>query len=199
MIKINLIFDRKAIERGRVKQQLSLALALMIVTVGLSGYLLYSQNNKIKSVNNNINNSKTKLASLNTVINKINDKEKKKKRLEDIIKAIGELKKMQAGPARIFDEINFLIPSDIWLTSVVESGGNIKIDGYSFSDPGIANFMKSLDTSKYFSTVELLEIQQIAIEGEKVKKFTLNTAIESSQTKKAEEKPKEAGGKVGGT
>src|SRR3990172_4225229 len=182
MIKINLIFDRKAIERGRVKQQLSLAVALMIVTVGLSGYLFYSQNSKIKSVNNNIN-----------------DKEKKKKRLEDIIKAIGELKKMQAGPARIFDEINFLIPSDIWLTSVVESGGNIKIDGYSFSDPGIANFMKNLDTSKYFSTVELLEIQQIAIEGEKVKKFTLNTARESSQIKKAEEKPKEAGGKVGGT
>lgn len=199
MIKINLIFDRKAIERGRVKQQLSLAVALMIVTVGLSGYLLYSQNSKIKSVNNNINNSKTKLASLNTVINKINDKEKKKKRLEDIIKAIGELKKMQAGPARIFDEINILIPSDIWLTSVVESGGNIKIDGYSFSDPGIANFMNNLDTSKYFSNVELLEIQQIAIEGEKVKKFTLNTAIESSQTKKLEEKPQGAGGKVGST
>ena len=85
MIKINLIFDRKAIERGRAKQQLSLAEALMIVTVGLSGYLFYSQNSKIKSVNNNINNSKTKLASLNAVINKINDKEKKKKRLEDII------------------------------------------------------------------------------------------------------------------
>lgn len=198
MIKINLIFDRKAIGRTRVKQELTLAVLLIFVTFGISGFMWYSQNNKIKAVNNNISNSKTKLNSLNAVINKINDKEKKKKRLEDIIKAIGDLKKMQAGPARIFDEINILIPSDIWLTSVVESGGNIKIDGYSFSDPGIANFMKNLDTSKYFLNVELLEIQQAAVEGEKVKKFTLNTAIESSQTKKSEEKPNEAGGKVGG-
>ncbi|HAP67041.1 MAG TPA: hypothetical protein DCQ99_04380 [Nitrospinae bacterium] len=59
--------------------------------------------------------------------------------------------------------------------------------------------MKSLDTSKYFSNVELLEIQQIVIEGEKVKKFTLNTVIELSQAKKLEGKPQEAGGKVGGT
>src|SRR3989304_4602939 len=185
MIKINLIFDRKAIERGRIKQQMSLAVALMIVTVGLSSFLWYSQNDKIKGINTNIN--------------KINDKEKKKNRLEDILKAIGGLEKIRSGPTRVFDEINILIPSDLWLTSIMESGGNIKIDGYSFSDPGIANFMKSLDTSKYFSNVELLEIQQIVIEGEKVKKFTLNTVIELSQAKKLEGKPQEAGGKVGGT
>jgi len=199
MIKINLIFDRKAIERGRIKQQMSLAVALMIATVGLSSFLWYSQNDKIKGINTNISNSQAKLNSLNTIINKINDKEKKKNRLEDILKAIGGLEKIRSGPTRVFDEINILIPSDLWLTSIMESGGNIKIDGYSFSDPGIANFMKSLDTSKYFSNVELLEIQQIVIEGEKVKKFTLNTVIELSQAKKLEGKPQEAGGKVGGT
>ncbi|HAP67066.1 MAG TPA: hypothetical protein DCQ99_04515, partial [Nitrospinae bacterium] len=147
MIKINLIFDRKAIERGRIKQQMSLAVALMIATVGLSSFLWYSQNDKIKGINTNISNSQAKLNSLNTIINKINDKEKKKNRLEDILKAIGGLEKIRSGPTRVFDEINTLIPSDLWLTSIMESGGNIKIDGYSFSDPGIANFMKSLDTS----------------------------------------------------
>lgn len=199
MIKINLIFDRKAIERGRIQQQMSLAVILMIATIGLSGFLWHSQNNKIKGINTNISNSQAKLNSLNAIINKINDKEKKKKRLEDIIKVIRELEKIRTGPARVFDEINILIPSDTWLTSISESGGKMKIDGYSFSDPGIANFMKSLDTSKYFSNVELLEIQQTVIEGEKVKKFTLNTAIESSQAKKLEEKPQGAGGKIGGT
>ncbi|OFZ62172.1 MAG: hypothetical protein A2328_09510 [Bdellovibrionales bacterium RIFOXYB2_FULL_36_6] len=178
---------------------MSLAVALMIATVGLSSFLWYSQNDKIKGINTNISNSQAKLNSLNTIINKINDKEKKKNRLEDILKAIGGLEKIRSGPTRVFDEINTLIPSDLWLTSIMESGGNIKIDGYSFSDPGIANFMKSLDTSKYFSNVELLEIQQIVIEGEKVKKFTLNTVIELSQAKKLEGKPQEAGGKVGGT
>jgi len=178
---------------------MSLAVALMIATVGLSSFLWYSQNDKIKGINTNISNAQAKLNSLNTIINKINDKEKKKNRLEDILKAIGGLEKIRSGPTRVFDEINILIPSDLWLTSIMESGGNIKIDGYSFSDPGIANFMKSLDTSKYFSNVELLEIQQIVIEGEKVKKFTLNTVIELSQAKKLEGKPQEAGGKVGGT
>src|SRR3989338_419417 len=180
MIKINLVFDRKAIERERIKQQLSLAVALMIVTIGLSGYLWYSQNSKIEELNKNKSNSKAKLESLKTVIAKIDDKEKKKKRLEDIIKAIGELKRVQRGPARIFDEINIILPSDIWVTSLSGSGGQIKIDGYSFSNPGIATFMENIKASRYFLDAELLEIQQTNIEGEKVKKFTLNSTINLS-------------------
>jgi Tfp pilus assembly protein PilN len=180
MIKINLIFDRKAIERGRVKQQLSLGAALMILTFGLSGYLWYSQNNKIEGINRNISDSKVKLDKLKNVINKIADKEKRKKRLEDIIKAIGDLKNMQRGPARIFDEINIMLPSDIWITSLIESGGQLKIDGYSFSNPGIATLMENIKSSIYFLEAELLEIQQASMEGEKVKKFTLNATVNLS-------------------
>lgn len=197
MIKINLIFDKKAIERAKVKHQLVIGVIVMFITIGVDGFWWYSQSNIIKDFNNNINDSKTKLDNLKAVINKIADKEKKKKRLEDIIKAIGELKGIQKGPARILDDINTMMPSEIWLTSMAETGGQIVIDGYSFSNPGIAVFMENLKTSKYFSNVELFDIQQTMIEGDKVKKFTL-IAI-AAPGKKLEEKPKEAANKVGGT
>ncbi|MBI3583286.1 MAG: PilN domain-containing protein [Nitrospinae bacterium] len=180
MIKINLIFDRKAIGRTRVQQEMVLAVVLVFITVGISGFLWYSQNNRMEEIKKNISDSKVKLESLKTVIAKIADKEKKKKRLEDIIKAIGDLKGVQRGPARIFDEINITLPSEIWITSLSESGGQIKIDGYSFSNPGIATFMENIKASRYFLDAELLEIQQTNIEGEKVKKFTLNTTINLS-------------------
>ncbi|MBI3814888.1 MAG: PilN domain-containing protein [Nitrospinae bacterium] len=177
MIRINLVFDRKAIGRTRVQQELALTVILVFITAGISGFLWYSQNNRMEEINKNISDSKAKLESLKTVIAKIADKEKKKKRLEDIIKAIGELKRVQKGPARIFDEINIILPSEIWITSLSESGGQIKIDGYSFSNPGIATFMENIKASRYFLDAELLEIQQTSIDGEKVKKFTLNTTI----------------------
>jgi type IV pilus assembly protein PilN len=180
MIKINLIFDRKAIERGRVKQELILGLILVFVTVGVSGFLWYYQETLIDDINKNIDDSKAKLNSLKTVINKINDREKKKKRLEEIIKAIGELKRVQRGPARVFDEINVILPPEIWLTSLSESGGQIRIDGYSFSNLGIATFMENIKSSRYFFDVELLEIQQTILEGEKVKKFVLNSTLNLS-------------------
>ncbi|MBI4378858.1 MAG: PilN domain-containing protein [Nitrospinae bacterium] len=185
MIKINLIFDRKAIERGRVKQELILGLILVFVTVGVSGFLWYYQETLIDDVNKNIDDSKTKLNSLKAVINKINDREKKKKRLEEIIKAIGELKRVQRGPARVFDEINMILPPEIWLTSLSESGGQIRLDGYSFSNPGIATFMENIKSSRYFFDVELLEIQQTTLEGEKVKKFVLNSTLNLSPEDKA--------------
>ncbi len=184
MIKINLVFDRKAIERTRIQQEMALALVLVFITIGMSGFLWYSQNSKIGEINKNISDSKAKLEKLKAVINKIADKEKKKKRLEDIIKAIGDLKGVQRGPARIFDEINIILPSEIWVTSLSESGGQIKIEGYSFSNPGIAAFMENIKASRYFLDAELVEIQQETKEDEKVKKFTLNTTINLSPKEK---------------
>src|SRR3989338_4994547 len=166
MIKINLIFDRKAIEREKTKQQLLLGVILIFITIGISGFLWYSQNKNIEN---------------------INDKEKKKKRLEEIVKAIGELKNTQKGPARILDNINIILPSEIWLISLSEGSGQMKMDGFSFSNPSIATFMENIKASRYFSDAELLEIQQTTIEGEKVKKFTLNITLNLSPEEKVQQ------------
>lgn len=184
MIKINLIFDRKAIEREKTKQQLLLGVLLIFITIGISGFLWYSQNKNIEDINKNISDSKEKLEKLKSIINKINDKEKKKKRLEEIVKVIVELKNTQKGPARILDNINTILSSEIWLISLSEGNGQMKIDGFSFSNPSIAMFMENIKASRYFSEAELLEIQQTIIEGEKVKKFTLNITLNLSPEEK---------------
>ncbi|OGW00821.1 MAG: hypothetical protein A3I04_00660 [Nitrospinae bacterium RIFCSPLOWO2_02_FULL_39_110] len=187
MIKINLIFDRKAVEREKTKQQLLLGVILIFITIGISGFLWYSQNKNIENINKNISDSKEKLEKLKSIIDKINDKEKKKKRLEEIVKAIGELKNTQKGPARILDNINIILPSEIWLISLSEGSGQIKMDGFSFSNPSIATFMENIKASRYFSDAELLEIQQTTIEGEKVKKFTLNITLNLSPEEKVQQ------------
>ncbi|MFQ5560078.1 MAG: PilN domain-containing protein [Nitrospinota bacterium] len=177
MIKINLIYDRKEIEIRKVKKEFLCSVIFTLLVGSGVGYVWAGKTGEVEELTRHVADAEAEKTRLSAVGRKIKKFEQIKKSIDKRINAIAALLDDKKGPARVFDELNSLIPADMWLISIRESGGRISIVGFAFSNPGIANFMDNLKQGRFFSNVELNGIDQITISDESVKKFTLSARV----------------------
>lgn len=175
MIKINLIAVRFPMEHLLIQKQIAITVGLFAVAiiVGLGGTLHASA--KKSGVEKQLAIEQTELKRLALVQKKIEEFEKKKQRREQILETIKKLQALRVGPYPFLDSINVILPRDIWLFHVSEQDLKITVNGYTFSSPAVANFMRAMEASEHFSSVELTEIQKITLHKEEVKKFTITS------------------------
>jgi Tfp pilus assembly protein PilN len=174
MIKINLIDYRRLKKVMQVQKELGLYLLLIVAGLGIIGYVWNNKAGEVKAMNSEITVWKGKLTKINEVVQKVDEAKAKNDRTKDILKSIRILKTNQKDPSQLLDEINIRIPSEIWLEKFLETDKMVILEGISFTDPGIATFMKKLENlTKYFSNIELVQSRQVKIENEKVRKFTI--------------------------
>jgi type IV pilus assembly protein PilN len=84
---------------------------------------------------------------------------------------------------RMLDGLNKRIPEYMWLTSFEEIGpGSVTIEGVTFSNLVVAEFMNRLEASVLFSNVDLNVAQRGTIEKQHVVQFTLNSAVVDDQS-----------------
>jgi len=85
-----------------------------------------------------------------------------------------------------------LTPDQLWLTNYSESGQDVKISGIALTEELIAQFMKALEASKDFMSVQLVVSEQTMAAETKLKKFDITMKLESaapqSSTAPAEKK-----------
>ena len=71
------------------------------------------------------------------------------------------MRKSKIGPVRVLDELNIAVPSQVWLRQLEEKGNIARIKGRALGNDAIAQFMRNLDNSDYFDSVDLVESQQM--------------------------------------
>ncbi len=181
MIKINLVAKRVPKEHLLIQKQfLSLTAAtvasVIIVVMWVSAVLTIKAD-----VQAELEKEKTEKQRL-LIINAKSKKLKAKiKRRDEILKAIAVLEKQKAGPRPFMEFLNDILPSDIWLSRISNKGGSISVGGFSFAPQAVATLMRSMDGSKYFSKVELTEVRQLLVKGEKIKSFTVTAKLRKKQ------------------
>jgi type IV pilus assembly protein PilN len=74
-------------------------------------------------------------------------------------------------------DLSSATPDKLWLTEFAESGGNAKMSGFSVDEQTIADFLRRLGGSTYFTGVDLEETTQVTTENVKQKKFTLRAQV----------------------
>lgn len=174
MIRINLIKVRTPRDRIVVQQQV---LAIVGATVGaliFIGWWATNASAVLDETKAMLENEKAKLVRLEAVAKRIEEFEKKKQRREQILEAIKKLEAKKVGPRPFLDDLNVILPPDIWLDDMSQTGIAIKMTGYSFSNGAIAELMRLMEKSPNFSDIEVGEITNVQIKGEDVKKFSLN-------------------------
>lgn len=73
---------------------------------------------------------------------------------------IANLEKDRKQPLEIIDELSrSIIPKRMWLKEVV-SDKSVDIKGFAMDNQTVAEFMKNLEKSKYYNSVNLRKIQQ---------------------------------------
>lgn len=180
MIKINLLPIRAAKKKETAIQQLVIAgiAVVLVLLVVISLYFLKSiqiteTKKDITLANNKINELKAKIGKLEALKTL---KEQVKKKLD----VLAQLRKNKTGPAQRLATLSDLTPDKLWLTNYSESAQDVKIAGIATTEELIAQFMKALEASNDYISVELVVSEQTEIAGTKLKKFELTMKLESA-------------------
>jgi type IV pilus assembly protein PilN len=157
MIRLNLL-PLKETERaiGR-RQQLSMlalgvtiALLIMVVPFLVQGRHLSALNEQIDELNREIQ-------QYNTQVKEVRELERTKKELQTKLTVIQDLNRKRVGPSHVLDDLSAATPESLWLIDFGESNGQATLTGLALDNETIARFMRQLQDSPYFHTVDLVE------------------------------------------
>jgi type IV pilus assembly protein PilN len=182
MIKINLLPVRAAKRKETARQQAVIVagtlVLVLLLALGAYLYLLI----KISSTKDEISKSEQELAELKAQIGKINELEKLKAEVTKKLDILNQLRREKTGPVNRLKTISQAVPERLWITGYSESGTTVALSGVAFSEELIADFMRSIERSPDFATVELVVSEQVVISGMKLKKFDLRFNLESPKS-----------------
>lgn len=196
MIRINLLADRHAKDRLIIQRQIAAGAVIILASIVLCGFWWNMKRGDIAVVNSQIEKAKDELEKQKKIREQVKTMETRERRVKQILEAIDYLKMERKGPVPYMDELNVLLPQEIWLTRVQDNNGSLTMTGFSFSNTAVARLMKNMERSGQFLNVELQEIRKARVAKEDVKRFTVRSMSVIGK-KLAEKEAKEAAAKNG--
>ena len=156
MIKINLLPFRVARKKENIRQQISIFLLLIFLSIVALVWYTMSMNKQIleikektKQVNHQILKYKKKAVRVAKI-------KKDLKILEEKLEIVSSLKKQRGEQLILFDKMtDLIVPQRMWLESFKINENSVTIKGIAFDNPTIADFMDKLENSSIFDKVDL--------------------------------------------
>jgi type IV pilus assembly protein PilN len=178
MIKINLLPTKKKPPRKVIDLQQQLFLGFLIIILVVMGmwYFWNRQANKIAALERDKTAAEARVREQDNVLKEVKNVEEERKKVTEKIGIIQQLKKNQAGPVRLLDEISKALPHGVNVALINESNNNINIEGDAFTNDDVVRFVDNLKASSLLSGVTLLETSQTKREGIDVYKYKLQFA-----------------------
>ena len=165
MIRINLLPLKEAQRAVGRRRQVSLAVLSVAVAllVMLVPYLM--QGRSLGALDREITQLNSDIAKLNAQALEVRELEKKRGELQAKLKVIDDLKQKRVGPVHILEDLGGATPEKLWLVDSTEVAGQATITGMALDNQTIAEFMRRLQSSKYFFEVDLVETSQSEVGG----------------------------------
>jgi type IV pilus assembly protein PilN len=177
MIRINLLPTEEA-ERAADQRQQIATLGLVVAVTALGFVMAHTwQAARFATTNHHLSQVTAELQQIAGAYGDVTKMEQQQKVLEEKLKVISQLEARSAGPVRMLADLSTATPDKLWLTDFTETGGQIKMSGFSVDEQTIADFLRRLDTSPYFHGVDLDETTQVTQDGVKEKKFSLKAQV----------------------
>ena len=175
MIRINLLPRDEMPAQSRIKLpnvgNFAPLVLVLVAAVGI-GAVYFHQSNQIKALNEIIVEEEAETRRLAPEIAKIKRLNQQRKDLNDRLDVITRLDRDRYFRVHLMDELNRAMPDHIWLTRVEDIGGDrYAVEGVTFSNFLVSDFLQNVTNSPYFSTVDLLVAEKGEIEDVKVIKF----------------------------
>jgi len=179
MIRINLLGETKDYSVYYFLNAVSLLAAL--ISTGVVCFLLSSdignQKADLISKQDNLKRQETRLA---TKTKEVEGLEQKKKLLSDKLSTIARLKALKQAPVLVLDALTKEIPERAWVKTIVKRGETMEFQGVALDNQTVSVFIKELNTSPFFSSVDLVVSKQLEQDGVALKEFSLNGKLEDA-------------------
>jgi type IV pilus assembly protein PilN len=184
MIRINLL----SVERTRAKkttvaipaaQRVTLAAsAILAVTVLGIGWWFWSLHGQSHALDQEISRAEAETRNLRSVLSQVQKFEERKAQLQQRVTLIEQLRKGQAAPARVLDQISRSVPDRLWLADLKQSGNEFTINGFATSMTALSDFVAGIEATKWFRRpVEIIDSQvTTAAKSEDLVKFVVKAS-----------------------
>lgn len=163
MIKINLLAERKTSKARKAGPSISLSeggasksmllAAVILVAVAFIGWRTWSLNHEKNDWTEKNRAADAELARLEEVRKKGDAYKSQRDLLERKVNLITELKKNQAVPVHILDQVSRNLPDFLWLDSLREQTNALTLHGKATNYNAVANFYNNLAASEWFKNV----------------------------------------------
>jgi type IV pilus assembly protein PilN len=157
MIRINLL----AVERGAASKRAAIIPAAQRVTIGASlillgtalgvGWWFWSLRQTSQQIDADIARAEIETQQLRSVLSQVQKFETRKAQLQQRVTLIEQLRRGQAGPVHVLDEISKAVPERLWLTEMTQKGQEITLAGMTTSLTGVSDFVANLEGSAWFA------------------------------------------------
>lgn len=184
MIRINLLPSEERAAKRKLTLPTISGGAVLWVTLGVIVYggavagIWTLQSRKIKDYETKIQALNEESARLAPQLAKIRKLQEEREEVNKRLAVIASLDKDRYLRVRMMNDMCLNVPDNCWLTEVKESGGaRVSIQGVTFSNFIVADFMTSLETSGRFQEVALVKAQEGTIEEVRVVQFAMNATL----------------------
>jgi len=193
MIRINLLPVKQAAQAERQRQELTRVALAFVLLIVIAAAVRFQQSRELASAQTRIGEIEETLRALDSQVKDVNDLDAKKKALDAKLKVIADLGRKRVGPVGVMNDLAEATPDRVWLADFTEMGGGATITGQAVDNQIVAEFLRNLSTSPYFTTVDLVETTQDQVGDVKLRKFivkaTINYAASDKKSAEAGEKP----------
>lgn len=186
MIHINLLKEEPkapAVKKEEVIKErkpfpMSSLLVLFIVGAVALGFLQF---NALKKERNLLNAAEEEKNKLKDVVNKLAQVREQQDLIMRKIDLINLLKSQQGDAVIILDELSKNIPYWVWLTEVTYSQQQVRLRGRAVDNNLIADYVYNLETSPYFSNVDLQDTTRRQVRGNEYLDFSLTARFDVAE------------------
>lgn len=180
MIKINLLPYRAQRKKQQIIDHIILV-CLSFIPVLVCIIISFSVISfKIGSTNDEITRTVEDIKRQQATVEKIKAFKVTKESLLKKMDIIKTLQKNKSGPVHIMEQLSVNLPGKLWLTSLKQTGMELKIEGAAFDNQTISKYMTNLEKSPYFKSVDLEKInteEKQVSRGLGLKNFALKCII----------------------
>jgi len=167
MIRINLLaVDRGPIAKKKAPgvtaaQRVTIGAALILLsTVVTVGWWFWSLRQEGIRLDADIARAEVEANQLRSVLAKVQRFETRKAQLQQRVTLIEQLRKGQAAPARVLDQISRSVPDRLWLADLKQAGNDFTLDGFATSMTALSDFVVGIEGTKWFrKPVEIIDSQ----------------------------------------
>jgi Tfp pilus assembly protein PilN len=182
MIRINLLpKDDKAQRRVKVDIQPG-DLVIPVAIVAAAALVIFgtalSQGSRIGSLQHSIAGIDAESRALAPQIEKVNRLAQERAELDLRLGIITKLGKGRTQSVRLMDELARCVPDHLWLTLAQQDGGDrLTLEGVTYSNLVVSDFMSRLERSSLFASVELGVAERGQVTSKDVVKFKITCQL----------------------
>lgn len=192
MIRINLLPHREQKRAARQRE-----LAFMAGAASVLGLLIVFMVHSFLGAQ--IENQGARNNFLETEIKKLDDQIAEIKVLKEQTQAmlarkqvVETLQSNRSAVVYLLDQLVRQLPDGVYLKAVKQSGNSISLQGYAQSNARVATLMRSLETSPWLRSPNLIEVKAATINNLRASEFSLDLKLVPPEA--AADKDKGAGG-----